>query len=287
MPMFFEKHCSHIDEMTSQVVRESSIRKAIRAVVADRQVSVSVADPRSPDAYLIAVSDQFETMTGYSRSEILGKNCRFLNAGCNVNQGDLLRLRTAVKTGESFTGVLENRKKSGELFLNLLDLHGLTVARNHSSGDELWFLVGIQADVSELSPCEMEEAEKDIHRVASDIRQKLADQLSALAISGALKFTVEVPEQRDRPDRPRQLRSKESGEDDDPEIWALLASPQWRGSPSTSGLNVPIFSPERRCIERKGARRAPTKVGRPTWLLMLVSSSVSVVVAWSWLRSLR
>eukprot|EP00434_Breviolum_minutum_P033178 symbB.v1.2.029357.t2/scaffold3204.1/size61260/2 len=134
MPTFFEKHCSHIDEMTSQVVRESSIRSAIRVAVADRQVSVSVADPRSPDAYLIAVSDHFETMTGYGRSEILGKNCRFLNAGCKVNQGDLLRLRTAVKTGESFTGVLENRKKSGELFLNLLDLHGLTVARNHSTG---------------------------------------------------------------------------------------------------------------------------------------------------------
>jgi len=259
MPTFFEKHCSHIDEMTSQVVRESSIRKAIRAVVADRQVSVSVADPRSRDAYLIAVSNQFETMTGYSRSEILGKTCRFLNAGCNVNQGDLVRLRTAVKTGESFTGVLENRRKSGELFLNLLDLHGLTVARNHASGDELWFLVGIQVDVSELSPCAMEEAEKEIHRVANDIRQKLADQLSALAISGALKFTVEVPELREQRDRlPRQLRSKGSGEDPDPEIWALLASPEWRGSPSTSGLNVPIFSPERRVIERKGMRGAQT-----------------------------
>lgn len=281
MPTFFEKHCSHIDEMTSQVVRESSIRKAIRAVVADRQVSVSVADPRSRDAYLIAVSDQFETMTGYSRSEILGKNCRFLNAGCNVNQGDLLRLRTAVKTGESFTGVLENRRKSGELFLNLLDLHGLTVARNHSSGDELWFLVGIQADVSELSPCALEEAEKEIHRVANDIRQKLADQLSALAISGALKFTVEVPEHRGR-----QLRSKESGEDPDPEIWALLASPEWRGSPpTTSGPNVKpeIFSPGQRFIERKGMR-AQTR-GRQKWLLMLVASSVSLAMAWSWLRA--
>lgn len=234
MPTFFEKHCSHIDAMTSQVVRESSIRSAIRVAVADRQVSVSVADPRSPDAYLIAVSDHFETMTGYGRSEILGKNCRFLNAGCKVNQGDLLRLRTAVKTGESFTGVLENRRKSGELFLNLLDLHGLTVARNHSTGDELWFLVGIQADVSELSSCAMEEAEMDIHRVANDIRQKLADQLCALALSGALKFTV-VPERAAGREDKRKLRSKDStGEDDDPEIWTVLPSPEWRGSSTLS-----------------------------------------------------
>ena len=35
----------------------------------------------------------------------------------------------------------------------------------------------------------------------------------ALAISGALKFTVEVPELREQRDRlPRQLRSKELGE---------------------------------------------------------------------------
>jgi len=280
MPTFFEKHCSHIDEMTSQVVRESSIRSAIRVAVADRQVSVSVADPRSPDAYLIAVSDHFETMTGYGRSEILGKNCRFLNAGCKVNQGDLLRLRTAVKTGESFTGVLENRKKSGELFLNLLDLHGLTVARNHSTGDELWFLVGIQADVSELSPCAMEEAEMDIHRVANDIRQKLADQLCALALSGALKFTV-VPQRAAGREERRQLRSKEpvspSGEEYDPEIWTVLPSPEWRGSntlsrgtcEATKGLEV-----------RNDARSsAPSRglVGRRHGTFVLVVTSVLAV----------
>ena len=95
-----------------------------------------------------------------------------------------------MKTGESFTAVLENRRKSGELFLNLLDLCGLTVARDQTTGDELWFLVGIQADVSALSRDAMEKAATEIHSVANDIHLQLADQLSALAISGALKFTV-------------------------------------------------------------------------------------------------
>ena len=90
---FFEKHCCEIDVMTNKVVKESSIRKAIGEVITDGQVSVSVADPRSADAYLIAVSDQFEIMTGYSRSEILQKNCRFLNDGCTFDQADLVRLR--------------------------------------------------------------------------------------------------------------------------------------------------------------------------------------------------
>ena len=54
--------------MTSKVLKESLIRKAIGEAVADGQVSVSVADPRSADAYLIAVSDQFEIMTGANQT---------------------------------------------------------------------------------------------------------------------------------------------------------------------------------------------------------------------------
>eukprot|EP00439_Symbiodinium_sp_Y106_P071400 s609_g12.t2 len=112
-PQFFTKQCSNIDVMTSRVVRESSIQQAICAAVADGQVSVTVADPRSEDAALIAISEQFESMTGYCRQEILGKNCRFLNVGCDCKPGDLLRLRRSVETGEPFTGVLENRRKPG------------------------------------------------------------------------------------------------------------------------------------------------------------------------------
>lgn len=235
-PIFFEKQCSHIDVMTSQVLLESSIRKAIKEVVADRQVSVSVADPRSPDAYLIAVSDRFETMTGYSRPEILGQE-----------------LRGAVKTGEPFTGVLENRRKSGELFLNLLDLHGLTVARDVSTGDDLWFLVGIQADVSELSPSKLAKAEREVHCVANDIREKLADELSALAISGALKFTVSTVSGHLRSNKP---------EDSDEAIWSLLPTPQWRGvggeTLSGEGLERPFAPP---------ATVAPAKAAKSLGLL--------------------
>ncbi|CAJ1335255.1 unnamed protein product [Effrenium voratum] len=220
---FFEKHCSDIDVMTSRVVRASSIREVIGAVVADGQVSVTVGDPRSEDACLIAVSQQFEAMTGYCRQEILGKNCRFLSSGCGCDNQELVKLRRAVKTGEPYTGVLENRRKSGELFLNLLDLCGLTVARNPASGDELWFLVGIQADVSNLAPSALQEVAAEVHQVARDIRAKLADQLSALAISGALmsNFTAEG----------QTLQTKEYRlSEPDPEVWTVLPFPQWRGT---------------------------------------------------------
>ncbi|CAE7928999.1 pfyP, partial [Symbiodinium sp. KB8] len=235
-PQFFTKQCSNIDVMTSRVVRESSIQQAICAAVADGQVSVTVADPRSEDAALIAISEQFESMTGYSRQEILGKNCRFLNVGCDCKPGDLLRLRRSVETGEPFTGVLENRRKSGELFRNLLDLCGLTVARNPFNGAELWFLVGIQADVSALDEISLHKAEQEVHRVANDIRSRLADQLSALAISGALMSNFEVS------DEGNYLRSREYSKprDLDPEVWSLLPTPQWKSGAIPSTPPAPV-----------------------------------------------
>lgn len=235
-PQFFTKQCSNIDVMTSRVVRESSIQQAICAAVADGQVSVTVADPRSEDAALIAISEQFESMTGYCRQEILGKNCRFLNVGCDCKPGDLLRLRRSVETGEPFTGVLENRRKSGELFRNLLDLCGLTVARNPFNGAELWFLVGIQADVSALDEISLHKAEQEVHRVANDIRSRLADQLSALAISGALMSNFEVS------DEGNYLRSREYSKprDLDPEVWSLLPTPQWKSGAIPATPPVPV-----------------------------------------------
>eukprot|EP00933_Yihiella_yeosuensis_P077357 TRINITY_DN8775_c3_g1_i1.p1 TRINITY_DN8775_c3_g1~~TRINITY_DN8775_c3_g1_i1.p1 ORF type:complete len:356 (-),score=44.44 TRINITY_DN8775_c3_g1_i1:127-1194(-) len=223
---FFDRHCTEIDVLTLRVLETREIREVICAAVASAQFCVTVADPRSNDQELIAVSDQFELMTGYSRSEILGKNCRFLDT-CDTSPAELLRLRQACKTGEPFIGVIKNRRKSGEYFMNLLDLRGLTVARNPETGDELWFLIGIQADVTNLRENDIvgEERLAEVHRVAETIRDKLADELSALAVSGALNANFALARQPSR------------GEDT--KVWTLLEKPVWRyGEVSTWPLQI-------------------------------------------------
>merc|ERR1719183_3395427 len=99
-------------------VNEVIVKQSIRAAVADCKFMVTIADPKGKDCPLIAVSKEFETLTGFKRSEILGVNCRFLNQGCDMDPADLIGLRTASATGAPFTAVLPNRRKSGELFLN-------------------------------------------------------------------------------------------------------------------------------------------------------------------------
>jgi len=81
-----------------------------------------------------------------------------------------------------------NRKKSGELFLNLIDLRGLVVAQDVQTGVDLWFVVGIQADVTHMAQDEIPTDHLDsLKDVASTIRAKITEELSTFALSGALR----------------------------------------------------------------------------------------------------
>jgi len=252
---FFSNHCSEIDTLASRIIDEESIRNAIGSAVADSQFCASVADPRQPDVPLIAVSSKFETITGYGRDEVLGKNCRFLNKNCNPDFEDLIRLRSACESGSSFTGVLINQKKSGELFLNLLDLRGLNVARNPRTGEDLWFLIGIQADITEVDvPTSREDQLAEMHMVANSIRNRLTDQLSALAVAGALannNFGICTD--------PQTPVAGQLG------AWCLLPIPVWR----SSGQHTPPLSSPRVGSCAKLRRR-------------VFASKESIPRSWSW-----
>jgi len=187
-----ERQCSEIDAMASQALQENAVHAAMGAAVASCKFCVSIADPRREDYPLIAVSDGFEDLTGYMRSELLGRNCRILNENCMLSEPNMVGLREACKTGAPFTKVILNRKKSGALFLNLLDLRGLTVARNIRTGDTLWFLVGIQADVTHMAE---EDIPRDhmasLHILADSIRCKLADELSVMVVASDIAYSSE------------------------------------------------------------------------------------------------
>mmetsp|Transcript_128674 Transcript_128674/g.250753 ORF Transcript_128674/g.250753 Transcript_128674/m.250753 type:complete len:785 (+) Transcript_128674:114-2468(+) len=209
--MVDSRQCSGHDAEISAVVKEAVVMKSIREAVKDCTFMVTIADPRASDSPLIAVSDEFVRMTGFQRSEILGVNCRFLNQGCDMDPVDLARLRLSSATGAPFSAVLPNRKKSGELFMNLLDLRGLSVAYNPDTGEDLWFLIGIQADVTGLVDDERPADHiQDLQMVADSIRVKLTRELSAMAVAGAF--------------------SSASGHSSSKE-WRLLAEQKWKSFP--------------------------------------------------------
>lgn len=113
-------------------------------MIEEMQYSISISDPDLPDCPLIACSEGFEALTGYSKEEAVGRNCRFLNEGVEMSSELRMALRIAVQRGREFIGVLPNRRRSGELFRNLLHLTGLQVSGKR-------FLIGIQGDVTNMS----------------------------------------------------------------------------------------------------------------------------------------
>lgn len=111
------------------------------AILNQAKICLTLANPLEPDCPLIGVSEGFEKMTGYSRAEVIGKNCRFLNKGCAISAEDRHRLRVSVLTGRPFVGTLQNVRKNGEAFTSLLHMSSIRIG-NHM------YLLGVQADVT-------------------------------------------------------------------------------------------------------------------------------------------
>ncbi len=103
---------------------------------------VSLADPDQEDMPLVYVNKAFETITGYTLAEVVGKNCRFLQ-GKERNQAEVDKLREAIKNKKSVEVTLHNYRKNGELFYNHLVMSPLF----DSHGNLLYFL-GVQLDVT-------------------------------------------------------------------------------------------------------------------------------------------
>lgn len=103
---------------------------------------VTLADPDQEDMPLVYVNKAFETITGYTLAETIGKNCRFLQ-GNEHDQTGVNQLREAIRNKESVEVTLRNYRKNGELFYN----HLLISPLFDSNGNLLYFL-GVQYDVT-------------------------------------------------------------------------------------------------------------------------------------------
>ena len=103
---------------------------------------VTLSDPDIEDMPLVYANKAFETVTGYSNEESVGRNCRFLQ-GTDRDQPEVGKLREAIKNKQEIGVTLRNYKKSGELFYNHLEMTPLF----DPHGNLLYYL-GVQFDIT-------------------------------------------------------------------------------------------------------------------------------------------
>lgn len=129
---------------------------ASTALLADRQGSgdpfvigcrdailpMAISDPTLPDNPIVYVNPAFEALTGYTRHEVLGRNCRFLQ-GPMTEEADVARLREAIRTRTKVSVDLLNHRKDGSPFWNRL-----LVTPVFGEGGELRYFFASQHDVT-------------------------------------------------------------------------------------------------------------------------------------------
>ncbi|XP_021912747.1 phototropin-2-like, partial [Carica papaya] len=125
--------------------RERDIRQGIDLATTLERIEKNfvITDPRLPDNPIIFASDTFLELTEYTREEILGRNCRFLQ-GPETDQATVSKIRDAIREQREITVQLINYTKSGKKFWNLFHLQPMRDQKG-----ELQYFIGVQLDGSD------------------------------------------------------------------------------------------------------------------------------------------
>ena len=119
------------------------IPQVLSAILDECVNGVTLADPDLEDAPIVYANKAFECLTGYSKEEIIGKNCRFLQ-GNDREQSARYQLSAAIKEHTSVEVTLRNYKKNGDLFYNSLKIVPLIDRKQR-----VIYYLGVQYDITQ------------------------------------------------------------------------------------------------------------------------------------------
>lgn len=120
----------------------SPISATSRAIEQNIPCGLLITDPNQPGNPIIYCNKAFELLFGYSKKDVLGRNCHFLQ-GHDTDKTTVEKMRVAIANRADYSTIIKNYKKDGTAFWNELTL---TPVRD-SSGNAVSYL-GIQQDVT-------------------------------------------------------------------------------------------------------------------------------------------
>jgi len=126
----------------------------------DLSCSFLIVDVRRYDSPVVYASPGFVTLTGYAEHEVLGRNCRFLQApNGNVVKGEerrytshssVAQMKKAAVADKECQTCLINYKKDGTAFMNLVSMIPLPggIHNTPQEADQVAYHIGFQIDLS-------------------------------------------------------------------------------------------------------------------------------------------
>ena len=136
---------------------------ALSEMIESSTVALTLADFTAADCPLIAVNEAFCRLSGYSREEILGRNCRFLQpeSGAGPVRARMRSFLTDPTISDA-RFLIPNVRKDGEPLLNLVYMTKLT--RNGT----VTMILGSQFEAGRANP-----RKADLYdlALANDLRQ--------------------------------------------------------------------------------------------------------------------
>lgn len=111
---------------------------------------IIITDNKQPDNPIIYCNKSFEEITGYKYNEIIGHNCRFLQAQ-DRTQREREIIKEAVKKGKECQLEIRNYRKNGTLFWN-----ELIISPVKNKAGEITHFIGVQNDITYRKKAENE-----------------------------------------------------------------------------------------------------------------------------------
>ena len=136
------------------------------------RAAICLTDAGKPDNPIIYVNAAFEALTGYDRTEVVGRNCRFLQ-GAGTSKEATGQLRDAVARNEPTTVEILNYRKDGTPFWNALHIAPIV-----SADGTVTQYYGSQLDVSDAVMARQDEAANTI--LVRELRHRTANLFSVV-----------------------------------------------------------------------------------------------------------
>ncbi len=138
------KYSLQLKQKNEELEEKNKQLRIYRQALDATETGVLITDATQDDNPAIYCNKGFEEMTGYSEEEILGKNCRFLQAD-DREQDEISEIAKSLQNKESGQFVLRNYRKNGSMFWNQLNI---SPVKNEEG--TVTHHIGIQNEVTEL-----------------------------------------------------------------------------------------------------------------------------------------